>query len=64
MDTSKESQTHRRQKHIQLISIIMLICRVRSEAKGSSHSGDILCKKSNNLIGRENFGAKTQESDC
>ena len=32
--------------------------------KRSSNSGDILCKKSRDLIGQENFWIKTQEPDC
>ena len=42
----------------------MLTCRTKNEVKDQSNSTDILCKKSRNLIGSENFAVKTQEPDC
>ena len=41
----------------------MLNLLAKNGVKRFDHSEGILGKKSTNLIGRENFGAKTQESD-
>ena len=57
---AKNPKTHQWQKLIQLVSLVMLNCQVRNEIKRSSHSA----KESNNLIGKENCGTKTQEPDC
>lgn len=42
---------------------MMLICHAKNEVKRYGHSGVIL-RKIINVIGRNNFWAKTQEQDC
>ena len=63
--TRKESQNPTVTKTFLVSSNLEVICRIKNEAKRSSHFGDIfMLKKSHNLIGQENFESKTQESDC
>ena len=42
----------------------MLSCRKKNKVKGSTILEIFNVKKPSNMIGRENFGTKTQEPDC